>query len=184
MVTTPDFDRALRGADVVSAGLLSLPTGRLVAAEPPGLRARDEVAAGAFVETVPPGDYTVEVLHDDGVVTAARVVVRPGPVSEWRPALTGDSHPDWTHVYFPVDGGTGSFGSVEVFETLTDPENAELMIADFSFDHDEPSMSYTDEKTGVNVIGFPLGGDGRYGTYVGYTANGEVACFLTDYGIS
>lgn len=178
---SPDFAAALVDADVVSADPLILPSGRLMAAEPPGHFPAGEVARWAFAETVAPGDYPVEVLRERGVVVAARVIVRPGPVHEWRPARVA-GQPDWDHCFFPVDGGTASFGSVEVFESLTDPEAIDDLITDFSFGSGEPYVSYVDEDTGVNLVGFHLGGDGRFETWVGYTAAGEVACFLTDYG--
>ena len=86
----PDFDRVPAGAKLVRpAAQLRLPSGRLVAAEPPGLFAAGEVARWAFAETVPPGDYPVEILTRDDVVLGARVVVRPEPVRQWRRATAG-----------------------------------------------------------------------------------------------
>ncbi len=41
---------------------------------------------------------------------------------------------------------------------------------------------YTDQATGTNIASFQSGhGDGHYGTWVGYTSAGAVACFLTDF---
>ncbi|WP_203918878.1 DUF4241 domain-containing protein [Rugosimonospora africana] len=177
----PDFAMALVGAEAVVADPLKLPSGRLMAAEPPGHFPAGEVARWAFAETVPPGEYPVEVLRGRGVVIAARVIVRSEPVYEWRPAhVTGQ--PDWEHCFFPVDGGTASFGSVEVFESLTDPDTIDDLVTDFSFGFGEPYITYADEDRGLNLVGFHLGGDGRFETWIGYTATGEVACFLTDYG--
>ena len=176
---SPDFDIVPAGAKVVSpATRLWLPSGRLVAAEPPGLFPAGEVARWAFAETVPAGTYPVEMLTRDDVVLGARVVVRPGPVREWRPAQCGAGQ---DRVY-PVDGGTGSFGSVEVFEALTADEAREDLIADVSFDAHGPYSIYTDDETGTNLIVLHLGGDGRYLTWAGYTADGEVSCFFTDFG--
>jgi uncharacterized protein DUF4241 len=177
----PDFDGALVRAEVVAAGLLKLPSGRLVAAEPPGLFPPGEVADWSYTETVPPGEYPVEVVRGDCTVMAARVIVNPDPVHDWRPARCV-AHPEWEHCFFPVDGGTGSFGSVEVFEHLAaDPEAREDFIADASFGSDDPYVTYADDETGHNLVCFGLGGDGRFETWVGYTEAGEVACFLTDY---
>ena len=168
-------DSDFAGLQVVApASRLRLPSGRLVAAEPPGLFAAGEVDQWAFAETVPPGEYPVEILTKDDVVLGARVVVRPEPVHEWQPAQRGGQD----YVY-PVDGGTGSFGSVEVFEALTDAEAAEDLIADLSFDRHGPYSVYTDEE---NLIAFHLGGDGRYLSWVGYAEDGEVVCFFTDFG--
>lgn len=177
-VPDPDFDRLLAGAEVVTpAERLRLPSGRLVAAEPPGLFPAGEVGRWAFAEVVPPGEYPVEISARDGVVLGARVVVRPGPVREWRPARRGGED----YVY-PVDGATGGFGSVEVFEALTDDEAREDLIADLSFDRHGPYGTYADEESGANLLAFYLGGDGRYRSWVGYAAGGELACFLTDFG--
>lgn len=177
----PNFDAALRDADVVEAEPLRLPSGRLVAAEPPGLFGPGQVGDWAFIETVPPGEYPVQVLYRHGEVIAARMIVRPEPVHEWRPARCV-AHPEWERCYFPVDGGTGSFGSAEVFEALSgDPEACEDLVADLSFDVEDPYMSYLHED-GHNLIAFRLGGDGRFATWVGYTMAGTPVCFLTDYG--
>ena len=175
---SPDFDTLLAEAQVITpAARLRLPSGRLVAAEPPGLFPAGEVARWAFAETVPPGEYPVEILTEDDVVVGARVVARPEPVSDWRPAQRGG------HDYvYPVDGATGGFGSVEVFEALTDEEAREDLIADLSFDRLGPYSMYTDEETDANLVAFHLGSDGRYLSWVGYTAGGEVARFFTDFG--
>jgi hypothetical protein len=174
----PDFDRLLVGAKVIAtAARLRLPSGRLVAAEPPGLFVAGEVARWAFAETVPPGEYPVEILTQHDVVVGARVVARPEPVREWRPAQRGGQD----YVY-PVDGATGAFGSVEVFEALTDDEAREDLIADLSFDRHGPYSTYTDEETDANLVAINLGADGRYLSWIGYAAGGEVACFFTDFG--
>jgi hypothetical protein len=175
----PDFDKALAGAQVVGTEPLKLPSGRLVAAEPPGLFGGGPVADWAFTETVAPGVYPVQVYLDGDLVIAAQVIVRAGAVAEWRPAKVA-SHPEWERCYFPVDGGTGSFGSVEVFESLTDDEARADLIADLSFGYHDPYTFYDDEEDN-NLICFRLGGDGRFETWVGYTAAGELACFLTAY---
>jgi hypothetical protein len=175
---TPDFDRLLAAATVIGADArLRLPSGRLVAAEPPGLFPAGEVARWAFPQTVAPGEYAVEILAKDDAVLGARVVVRPGPVSEWRPAQRGGED----YVY-PVDGATGAFGSVEVFEALADDDAREDLIADLSFDRDEPYGVYHHEATGTNLVAINLDADGRYLSWVGYTADGEAACFFTDFG--
>lgn len=164
-------------AVVVPAARLVLPSGRLIAAEPGTGFPAGEAAQWAFAETVEPGEYPVEVVMRDDEVIAARVITRPEPVVDWRPAQrNGESY------VYPVDGAAGSLGSPEVFEALTDPEAVEDLIADLSFDSDEPYATYTDPDSGANLVAFPLGGDGRYLSWIGYTAAGDVACFLTDFG--
>lgn len=151
---------------------------------------------------MPPGEYPVEIVLADfadpanpqgntayHAVVAARLVVPPEPVASWRLALQDGQDDanladDEYHGY-AVDGGTGSFGSPEVFDALAaSAEAREDLIADASFGRDEPFVTYTDEGTDTNLVLFNSGGgDGRYATWVGYTANGEVACFLTDFRV-
>ncbi|WFE25432.1 DUF4241 domain-containing protein [Solwaraspora sp. WMMD791] len=156
---------------------LRLPSGRLVAAEPPGLFPAGEVACGAFAQTVAPGEYAVEILAEGDVVLGAGVVVRPEPVSQWLPAQCNGED-----LIYPVDGATGGFGSVEVFEALTDDDAREELIADLSFDQDGLYSVYHHEATDTNLVAIHLNADGRYRSWVGYTAEGEVACFFTDFG--
>jgi hypothetical protein len=186
---------------IIHGDRLSLPSGRLLAAEPPG-NFPDGARQYAFTQTVPPGDYPVEIVmaefSDPGnpqgntaysTVAAARLTVRAEPVHTWRLALCdGQDDTDLAEDEFygyPVDGGRGSFGSPEVFDTFTDnPEAHEDLIADTSFDHNEPCATYTDEATGNNLVVFSSGGgDGSYATWVGYTADGAAARFLTDFGV-
>jgi Protein of unknown function (DUF4241) len=193
----PDFEDLLAAGSrpgcvvrIVRADDLRLPSGRLVAAEPPG-NFPDGALRYALAPAVPPGDYPVEiVLADYGSFTevaAARVVVRREPVRTWRLALPDGQDdsalgPDEVLGY-AVDGGSGAFGSPEVFDALADEEAREDLIADQSFGRDEPFQIYEDEATGTNLVMFASGGgDGRYPTWVGYTDGGEVACFLTDFG--
>lgn len=172
-----DLDRSLAGAVVTPAAPLVLPSGRLIAAEPGTGFPAGEAAQWAFSEAVAPGVYPVEIAHRDGLVIAARVVVRPEPVVDWRPAQRNGE----PYVY-PVDGGAGSFGSPEVFEALVDDEAREDLIADLSFDSDEAYGVYTDPASGANLVAFRLGADGRYPTWTGCTVAGDIACFLTDFG--
>jgi hypothetical protein len=184
---------------IVPGDRLRLPTGRLVAAEPPG-NFPDGAGDYAFTQTVPPGDYPVEIVMADfadpgnpqgntafRAVAAARVVVRAEPVRTWRLALlAGQDDADLAedeYYGYPVDGATGSFGSPEVFDALADSEEArDDLITDVSFGRDEACVTYTDETTGDNLVVFSSGNaDGRYATWVGHTGDGRVACFLTDF---
>lgn len=172
-----DVTSALAGVAVTPAERLVLPSGRLIAAEPTAGFPAGEAGDWAFAETVPPGAYPVELLHRAGQLVAARVVIRTEPVVSWRPAQRRG-----VPSIYPVDGGCGSFGSPEVFEALTDDEARDDLIADLSFDTDEPCATYTDPASDANLVAFGIGADGRYLTWTGRTATGEVACFLTDFG--
>ena len=122
------------------------------------------------------------------VVAAARVVIRDEPVANWQLALKdGQDDTDLAADEFygyPVDGGMGSFGSPEVFDARPGDDRSEQLVDLASELHDDDEAAvYTDEATGNNLVFFRSGGgDGRYATWMGRTAAGEVACFLTDFG--
>ncbi|HEX4791206.1 MAG TPA: DUF4241 domain-containing protein [Actinospica sp.] len=189
--------RTAEGAD------LRLPSGRVIAVEPAPYPP-DIAETLAFVQRVAPGSYPVQLVmadyYDPGnpqgntsfsEVAAARLLIRDEPVRQWRLALQDgqdDSQLAADEFYaYAVDGGTGSFASPEVFAAFADEEvdAADDLITDISFGmYSEEACVYTYDRTGNNLVAFRSGGgDGRYGTWVGYTAEGEVACFVTDFGI-
>jgi hypothetical protein len=178
---------------------LRLPTGRLVAGEP-WAGFGGEAEKYAFVQQVPPGFYPVQLIMADfydpenpqgntnfSVVAAARLTVRDTPVAVWRMALQPGQDDavlaEDEFFGYPVDGGTGSFGSPEIFNTLSEKDEPEEIFDHFTDIIESHDMGvYVDEVTGNNLVMFPSGdGDGRYGTWVGYTADDEVASFVTDF---
>jgi hypothetical protein len=183
---------------VVPAADLRLPSGRVVAAEP-WAYSREEAEERVFVQRAEPGTYPVQLImadyYDPGnpqdnthfsVVGAARLVIRDEPTARWRLALRDgqdDTRLAADEFYgYPVDGGAGSFASPELFDAFADEEAADDLTADIMFRVGD-SVVYTDEETGNNLVAFSSGGgDGRFGTWVGYTAEGEVSCFVTDFG--
>jgi hypothetical protein len=199
------FERFREGCVVtvrVAAGAdLYLPSGRLVAAEP-WTGFGDGAGEYAFTERVTPGSYLVQLImadfHDPGnpqhntrfsEVAAARLLVRDEPVATWRLGLRpgeDDARLADDEFYgYPVDGGTGSFGSVEVFDALAGHgSSVDLLDVALDLDDADDVGVFADEATGLNLVIFRSGGgDGHYPTWVGYTAEGEVACFVTDFGI-
>jgi Protein of unknown function (DUF4241) len=202
--STHDFGRPHVGCEmtvrVAEGARLRLPTGRLVAAEP-WSHLGDSADSYAFTQRVAPGTYPVELIiadyhyptHPQGregfsEVAAARLVIRDAPAVRWRLALReGDDEAqlaDDEFYGYPVDGGTGSFGSAEVFESIARSEAIDdlaYIVGDLGR-ADEVGV-YTDKTTGDNLVMFRSGGgDGHYPTWVGYTVGGEVACFVTDFG--
>jgi hypothetical protein len=199
-----DFSHQLAGREatvrVVTEAELRLPSGRLVAAEP-WSNLGDSAESYAFTQHVAPGTYPVELIiadyrdpaHTQGhrrftEVAAARLVVRDAPVVKWRLAVReGEDEAmltDDEYYGYAVDGGTGSFGSLEVFNVLAHSEAADDLayIAGDLERADEVGI-YSDEESGTNLVMFRSGGgDGCYATWVGYAAGGEVACFVTDFG--
>jgi Protein of unknown function (DUF4241) len=202
--STHDLSRVRDGREAtvrLAAGAeLWLPTGRLVAAEP-WSHLGDSAESYAFTQRVAPGTYPVELIiagyHDPAhprgrrgfdEVAAARLVIRDAPAVSWRLALREAADEaqlaDDEYYGYPVDGGNGSFGSPEVFDAIARNEATDdlVYIAGDLERVDEVGV-YADKVTGTNLVMFRSGGgDGCYATWVGYTAEGEVACFVTDFG--
>jgi hypothetical protein len=178
---------------------LSLPSGRVVAIEP-FMAGGDDADAMAFTARVAPGTYQVVLseivlLDADGQVkdwrvAAARLVVRDEPVARWELAVTAGQDParlgDDEYFGYPVDGGTGCFLDAETYRAL----EAEEDFGDRVFDAMYPGDSVTVPSPITLAVGedptavvfFTTGfGDGAYATWVGRTAAGEVACFVTDF---
>ncbi|MEU0878432.1 DUF4241 domain-containing protein [Lentzea sp. NPDC005914] len=177
--------------EVVEAGTVHLPSGRLIAADPglihDGLK--------PFETTIAPGDYRVELgllrFEDDPShvrVTAAKLIVSDLPVATWEPALEPGEDPRLLpegHFYgFGVDTGTGSFfdaAALAAFEQILDDDND---------DDDEGLLDNVwgartavvpDPSSSATLVAYASGwGDGSYPTWIGRTATGEVACFVSD----
>ncbi|MCA2219340.1 DUF4241 domain-containing protein [Jidongwangia harbinensis] len=186
------FTVDIRGDEKPSASIahtwLSLPTGRVVAADPLGAGHDDPPAP--FVQVVPPGRYRVELLVSNGEVAAARLVVRDEPAASWEPALP-EGCPDGTG--YEVNAGTGCFTDERTFRHLSGMPGGDwqlTLLDDLSWMRDGPTViaraevdgSCGDEGDENVLVAFPSGaGDGIYGTWVGRTAQGEITCFVTDF---
>jgi len=177
---------------------LDLPTGRVFACDPfVGLYEE----AVAFTTSVAPGTYTVAVSmveitdparpstgHPHHRVAAARLRVLDRPVAAWEPGLTDgqdivELEGDGFYGY-GVDAGTGCFVDVAVAGALAayQDESDALMDALDGGGEQRILALVTDPDTGHSVALFPSGwGDGAYPTWIGRTAGGEVACFVTEF---
>jgi hypothetical protein len=178
------------------AGDVVLPTGQVVGCDP--LAVPD---SEPFTVTVPPGTYPlrawVAVLQSGGAewnrnVAALELVIRDEPAARWEPALLAGQDAsvlDEDGYYgFPVDGGAATLADAAAVTALSawDYERIEAaFIPEQAPDGPVPGgvlPAITDDATGANVIVVTSGlGDGLYPTFVGYTAAGEVASFLTDF---
>jgi hypothetical protein len=209
MPYTPDLDKLLilgsRYSDEHAVYLIephdvaevTLPTGQVVGCDP--LAGADD--AEPFLVSVPAGVYAlrawVAVLHKDGAewqrrVAALQLVIRDEPAARWVPALLAGQDPSalgsGSFFGYAVDAGTG---------TLADTAAVRALAA---WDHDRIEEVYiraryplapipggvisavTDERTGANVVAVSSGwGDGNYPTFIGYTAEGDVGSFVTDF---
>ena len=166
------------------AGMLRLPTGAVIAADPGTLHSSDE----PFTVMVPAGDYPVLIAgmrwESEGwsETTAAMLRILDKPTATWelavRPGqdirLLGDDE----FYGFGVDSGTGAF---------LDASGRNALAA--AYEHRQQSGAWdgdketeaADPKTGTNLIAYPSGrGDGSYPVWIGRTADGEVTCLVAD----
>ncbi|HEY0541457.1 MAG TPA: DUF4241 domain-containing protein [Actinoallomurus sp.] len=201
----PGARHTLSGGHAVTIRLrtgaeLSLPSGRVAAGEPFMYGSLQD--SGGFIQRVPPGRYPVVLILGDFVgdrgnetysfttVAAARLVIRDEPVVSWEMAVydgqdVGRLGDDEFYGY-PVDGGTGGFVDVQNIAALCADYDAfiERLLVDFGdSDHDPTApVIVTNAESEPVVVAFTSGGgDGRYPTWIGRTADGEVACVLTDF---
>jgi len=182
--------------EVHDAGVLRLPTGRVVACDPTSVWERTE----PYTVPVPVGDHPVAlsaVRFDDDPThvraAAARVVFADVPVASWEPATLPGQDPrrldDGEFFGFGVDGGIGCFFDaaalphflklMEDFDRYTDvflgdnPEGIEVQ--------GERTLSITDPDSGANLVAFSSGwGDGSYPVWAGRDADGRVCRLVAD----
>ncbi|MEV4638885.1 DUF4241 domain-containing protein [Actinoplanes sp. NPDC049548] len=184
---------------MIPAGRVSLPTGHVVACDP--LSGPGETPP--FTVTVPPGRYPLRAwvavacpasyhgVESDRRTAALQLVVRDEPVATWepaRPARTGPSFVDEDGFFaYPADCGTATLADRQALAALRawPYERVERTYLP------EPSPpapaaldAVTDRATGANVVTVCTGpDDGGYATFVGRTADGEVASFVTDFRV-
>jgi hypothetical protein len=168
--------------ELAPGGLLRLPTGRLVVADPdPWMH---EVTP--FAETVPAGEYPLQLsvvrfadTPDHTRVAACAVWVSDHPTAWWDNA--------WRHGEEPLLLGDGEFFGVGVDAgrvALVDAAAAEAFGAIVENAYDDMAGS-AHELTGpaeANLITVESGwGDGSYPVWVGRDAAGVLTCFVVDF---
>jgi hypothetical protein len=181
-------------AEVLPAGMLRMPSGRLIAADPGSI----DFECQPFTEAVPPGEYPVLVSvvrwvdHTEEWVAAAKLAIRGDPVVSWELALLPGQDPQTLHdghfFGFGVDTGRASF-----FDVVAVPALARI-FADDTWDDtgfgwrvlvdmfgDNLTGELSDPDSGANLIAFESGwGDGAYPTWIGRSASGDIACFVAE----
>lgn len=176
---------------------LWLPTGRIVAGEPTML-GLGETFEPAFVQQVEPGRYPLVLviaaydMPEDrpalAEVAAAKLVIRDEPVVSWEMAVNDGqdlAELDEDEFFgYAVDSATGGFIDVGNAGLLRDDDFIHRMFAEIAGADKTTPTILTDDEDRPCVVAFSSGGaDGHYPTWVGRTADGEVACFLTDFFI-
>jgi len=169
--------------EVLDAGTLRMPSGRLVAKDPSWF-----TDAEPFTVTVAPGSYPVLVSvvrfagnPDHTRVAAAKIVIRDIPAESWEMALRAgqDSRalPDASFYGFGVDAGTGCFFDASAAARFSRLDWRDIGEAIW----DAITAPVSDAESGANMIAFRSGwGDGSYPVWIGRSADGEVACFVAD----
>jgi len=169
------------------AGLLHLPTGSVMAADPCTIDDRDL----SFTVTVPPGDYPVLVatMHwegkDWGETPAAMLRICDKPTATWELGLRPGQDArllSANQCYgFGVDTGMGCFLDASGRDALPNLFEERQEQADL-WEADSPSyVEVSDPATGSNLIAYLSGmGDGSYPVWIGRDADGEVTCFIAD----
>lgn len=177
-------------------GPLVLPTGHVVACDPLVPHTM------AFVDSVMPGRYElrawVAVLHRNGAewqrrITALQLVISDEPAVSWAMALLPGQDVSALDAdgYFGygVDAGTGTLVDRAAMEALSrwdyDRIEETFIPAQIRLDPIEAVIVATvDEPTGANVFVVGSGwGDGSYATYTGWTTEGNISSFVTDFRV-
>jgi hypothetical protein len=170
-----------------AAGVLQLPTGRLIAADPSWLPSWQRLSIAPYTATVPAGRFPVTLAlvewPTDRRVAAAKLTIRDEPVVAWEMALRpGES------LAALRDGAAYTVGvdvaTIALFDAVALPAMARRADEDPKSHYvgaaDRP-IELTDPASGANLIAFETGwGDGAYPVWIGRTPAGAVACFVVD----
>ncbi len=175
------------------AGLLRMPTGLLVSADP-GWLSED---LKAFTVALPRGHHPVTLAiarfvdqPDHVRVAGCRVGVREAPVVSWEQALRPGEDPstlgDDQFFGTGVDSGLLCFfdaaalpGLAELGHVWDEPGGLWDELTD-TFGRDG-SAELEDPETDTNLIAFRSGwGDGAYPVWIGRAADGDVVCVVAD----
>lgn len=170
-----------------SAGVLRMPTGRLVAADPSWLPSWQRLGIAPYTVTVPPGDYpvTLAVVSWPGGrrVAAVKLTIRDSPVRAWEMALRPGQD---LAVLAPGEAyNVGvDVATMAIFDGAALAAMAGRADEDPSFyevDERDQTVEAVDAASGANLIAFSTGwGDGGYPVWIGRTDSGHVGCFLVD----
>lgn len=164
----------------VPAGTIRLPSGRLLVADPYWL----DTDPGPQAETVPPGEYPVDVFqvteNDTPAMTAAcRVTVTGAPVASWHLGLREGDHElalgDGEFFGNPVDTATLA---------LVDPTGVRAYSVaeiDDALAGEGVHHTIADPTTGTDMIIVPCWGDGAYPVWLGRAEDGAISCLVLDF---
>ncbi|GAA2166419.1 hypothetical protein GCM10009727_85990 [Actinomadura napierensis] len=174
---TPDGPAAI---EVIDAGSLRVPSGRLAVSDPGWITEPLRTIA------VPPGEFpvTVSLMRTTGGthVAAARVTLLDAPPCAWEMALEPGEDPgllgEGQFYGVGVDAGTAAF--LDAARTVSEEEFDGLI------EHLDGDGSFTTEldapEPEPNLIAFRAGhGDGSYPVWIGRTDDGRVGRVVIDF---
>jgi Protein of unknown function (DUF4241) len=170
-----------------SAGMLCMPTGRLIAADPSWLPSSQRLHIGPYTVTVPAGSYPVSLAvvswPGDRRVAAARLTVRNELVHRWEMALLpgqdlaalgpGEAY------NVGVDSATMAFLDAAGLSTMA--RQVDDAPEAFQLTAEDQPLKVPGTGASGNLIAFGTGyGDGGYPVWIGRTTTGAVGCFMAD----
>jgi len=175
----------------VNIGNIKVSSGRLIACDPMHI---DEYGI-PFTQQFPNGEFPVHLsiakFEDGERIAFARVQFSEEPVAKWQFAMKKGEEPmpiDGKKKYgYSTDTGTGIYideAAAKAFdrEQAADMDTGIYKEMDKHYHH---RWRYTIYNFGShNLAAFSTGlGDGYYGTYIGFDANGRPCRLLTDFGL-
>jgi len=188
------FEHVLRNGDSllrmerVPLGKLAVPSGRIVVCDPLILSRPEPLE-----EAIPVGHYdiVVGVAHDmdfrDQRIAAAILFLGQGRPEQWRLAeIEGEAG----GAGYGVDTGIGSimdlYGALSLAEKLRESDQYGDYLEAAVYENLVPTRSWVlmnpESALDPTCALFTSGiGDGVYASYWGYTADGELACLMTDF---
>ena len=162
------------------ADALALPTGRIVACD--GLIPSLE----PFAEAVTPGTYPVilsmAIFDYSYWIACAMLRFSDAMPVSWKSADPSDQN-KLHGIGYGVDTGTGCFADLSAMKILSADEAKYKQLKERVCQPNSDWINFrVDDR--CNVIVFSSGaGDGRYPSYFGYDAEGNLVCLATDFGI-
>lgn len=182
---------------LVSMGMLEVPTGAIVTADPLVTPERDPLERKLI-----PGRYPVVLFQAHGRNALAMLRVAPGNPVNWElatiPGQDVSTLKDDEIFGYPVDAGTGSFFDKSAWPLMEERQRREeAKNPEFSSYYDDVlAKDYPGEKDGESVMHRPLPespvniavfssgwGDGFYASFWGLDASGKPLMLLTDFGV-
>lgn len=166
-------------------GKIKIETGKIIACDNV-----NQFAAGPFTELFPIGLFPVELaiakLHDYDNVAFSRILFSNDSIARWEYALLPGQKPigltDSLIYCYSVDAGTGLF-----IDSVANARFTELGEQAWNIAYpitNKPPPGHIYEFGSHNMAIFTTGqGDGCYSTYIGYNAQDEPCCLLTDFGL-